>query len=205
MSTYIRRFGQDPAGDAGAAEGKGTSLGEMAHQGPTAWPGFCVRERAYREFMHASGALPTIRRLLVGLRVDDAEDVEVRSEQIRNFIMAQPMPEPIAIQLLESYHRLGAELGWVGGRLPAVSVRACATGAESSPAALEGEQDTCFSAGGDEDLVRHVKACWASPWTARGLAHRVGRGIAHDQVALVVVVQAIVRSELPGSCSPPAP
>ncbi len=37
--------------------------------------------------------------------------------------------------------------------------------------------------------------CWSSLWTARAIAYRQRNGIAHDDVALAVVVQAMVESE----------
>ncbi|MDL1899083.1 hypothetical protein FBQ82_22820, partial [Anaerolineae bacterium CFX7] len=40
--------------------------------------------------------------------------------------------------------------------------------------------------------------CWASLWTARAVTYRHKQGYAHEQVALAVVVQAMIESEVAG-------
>ena len=43
-----------------------------------------------------------------------------------------------------------------------------------------------------------VKRCWASLWTARAIGYRAQHDIAHQDVSLAVVVQALVPADASG-------
>ena len=47
-------------------------------------------------------------------------------------------------------------------------------------------------------LLKAVKRCWASLWTARAIAYRARQGISAEEVALAVVVQQLVPAEVAG-------
>ncbi|MEO6089672.1 MAG: PEP/pyruvate-binding domain-containing protein, partial [Umezawaea sp.] len=51
---------------------------------------------------------------------------------------------------------------------------------------------------GVDALLDAVKRCWASLWTARAIDYRTRNGIAHDEVALAVVVQRLVPADAAG-------
>lgn len=201
MGTYTRGLGQATAPNGGPAGGGGIGQSEGPAQGPPAPRGFCVRPRAFREFICAAGALQTIRRLLAGLRLDDAEDVDVRTEQVRNFIVAQPVPEAVAAELLESYRDLAAPAAEGGKPLPVV-VWAPAVAGQPPSASPEGQEETHLTALCEEDLLRSVKECWASAWSAQALTDRVKRDVASNPRDLTVVVLAMVEPEPRHHCPP---
>ena len=191
----IRWFNEIGAGDVGSVGGKGANLGEMTRAGLPVPPGFCVTADAYRAFIETTRAAETIRDILAELKPDDPTDAEEKTARIRDFLDAQPMLAEIANQVLESYHALGKQFD--AQQIP-VAVRSSATAEDLPTASFAGQQDTYLNIRGDDELLANVKRCWASLWTARAVTYRVKQGFDHTQVALAVVVQAMIHSEVSG-------
>ncbi len=194
-ANYIRSFNEIAASDVGIVGGKGANLGEMTRAGLPVPPGFCLTAAAYRAFIQTAGADETIRAILAETRMDDPENVEAQTTRIRDFLRAQPMPREIQTQILDAYSRLANELREANLR---VAVRSSATAEDLPTASFAGQQDTYLNIRGDDALLEHVKRCWASLWTARAVAYRVKQGFTHEQVALAVVMQAMINSEVAG-------
>ena len=205
--SFISTFEEVGADDVGIVGGKGANLGEMTRAGLPVPPGFCLTAEAYRAFVRTTDANEMIRGILADARMDDPEDVEARTERIRTFLTEQKIPAEIGEQVLESYHRLAGQLGdretaqtpgaMTKAALP-VAVRSSATAEDLPTASFAGQQDTYLNVRGDDELLDNVRRCWASLWTGRAVTYRVKQGFDHDQVALAVVVQAMIQSEVSG-------
>ncbi|UTW70667.1 hypothetical protein KHA80_00860 [Anaerobacillus sp. HL2] len=61
-----------------------------------------------------------------------------------------------------------------------------------------GQQDTYLEIEGVNEVIKHVKKCWASLWTARAIYYRENQGFSHFEVSLSAVVQKMVNSEKAG-------
>lgn len=195
MTNYIRTFNEIAVSNVGIVGGKGANLGEMTRTGLPVPPGFCLTAAAYRAFIQATRADESIGAILAETRMDDPEHVEAQTARIRDFLCAQPMPRDIQTQILDAYSRLANELREA---TPRVAVRSSATAEDLPTASFAGQQDTYLNIRGDDALLEHVKRCWASLWTTRAVTYRVKQGFAHEQVALAVVVQAMINSEVAG-------
>ncbi|TAH48676.1 MAG: hypothetical protein EYC68_20430 [Chloroflexota bacterium] len=198
MNHLIRTFSEISVTDVPLVGGKGANLGEMTRAGLPVPPGFCVSADAYRQF--TAPAQETIARSLNETRMDDANEVETKTAQLREFLIAQPMPQDIAQQILDAYAELQKQV--YGKKEPSsafpIAVRSSATAEDLPDASFAGQQDTYLNVRGDEQLLEHVKRCWASLWTARAVIYRHKQGYAHEQVALAVVVQGMIESEVAG-------
>lgn len=197
MTDYIRPFSEITKNDIPSVGGKGANLGELTHAGLPVPPGFCVTADAYRAFIEATHVGDTIRDLLNAMRIDDAENVEKNTAQIRDLLTAQPMPPDIAAQVLAGYSRLATDMRAPDADIP-VAVRSSATAEDLPGASFAGQQDTYLNIRGNDALLEHVRECWASLWTARAVTYRVKQGFDHEKVALAVVVQAMIQSEVAG-------
>ena len=72
--------------------------------------------------------------------------------------------------------------------------------AEDLPdASFAGQQETFLNVSGITDLMDACKRCYASLYTDRAISYRQIQGFAHDQVALSVGVQQMVRADTGGS------
>ncbi|MBI3742438.1 MAG: hypothetical protein HY257_11885, partial [Chloroflexi bacterium] len=195
---YVRTFEQCNVNDVNLVGGKGANLGEMTRAKLPVPPGFSLTADAYRAFIRAADAQSTIARALAGLSIDDTLRVEKQTQIIRDFLIAQEMPRDIAAQALASYRALAKELGGRASAIIPVAVRSSATAEDLPTASFAGQQDTYLNIRGDAELLAHVKQCWASLWTARAVTYRVKQKFDHDLVALAVVVQAMIDSEVAG-------
>ena len=79
-----------------------------------------------------------------------------------------------------------------------MAVRSSATAEDTAEASFAGEHDTYLWVRGAEAVLAHVGRCWASLFTARAVAYRARLGIGDDELAMGVVVQAMVPAEAAG-------
>ena len=100
--------------------------------------------------------------------------------------------ERLAAEITAAYRRLG------GGPGAPVAVRSSATAEDTADASFAGQQDTYLWVRGAEAVVDHVTRCWASLFTPRAVAYRARLGIGDDEIAMGVVVQAMVPAEAAG-------
>ncbi|MBI5877537.1 MAG: hypothetical protein HZB53_07800 [Chloroflexi bacterium] len=195
--TLSRAFDQITRNDIGIVGGKGANLGEMTAAGLPVPPGFCLTADAYRQFISGAGLDSQIEAILAAMRIDDPADVDAKAAQIRALITGAPMPPEIAAEAVANYRRLSIQLDPHGDSI-AVAVRSSATAEDLPGASFAGQQDTYLNVRGEDDLLENVRRCWASLWTARAVTYRVKQGFDHKLVALAVVVQAMIRSEVSG-------
>ncbi|MBL7183958.1 MAG: hypothetical protein ISS50_05875 [Anaerolineae bacterium] len=196
--SYIRWFQEVGVADGGLVGGKGANLGEMVVAGLPVPPGFCLTAAAYRAFIQATGLDEAIRSVLADTRLDDPADVEAKTARIRGLIAEQQVPSMMAQQILDGYHRLGQELVVPDVAQLPVAVRSSATAEDLPTASFAGQQDTYLNVRGADELLEHIKHCWASLWTARAVTYRTRQGFDHHQVYMAVVVQAMIGSEVSG-------
>ena len=182
------------AGDLPLVGGKGANLGELVAAGLPVPNAFCVTTEAYGAFIAERGLAGELIASLDGLDYESHADIEARARAIRDRIVAAPVAEEIERAVLNAYGLLESELGT--GVL--VSVRSSATAEDLPGMSFAGQQDTYLNVGGGEDVLEHVKRCWASLWTDRAIAYRHRQGFAHADVLLAVVVQEMFPSDVSG-------
>jgi rifampicin phosphotransferase len=100
----------------------------------------------------------------------------------------------LAAELVAAYRRLGRD----GEQDPPVAIRSSATAEDTAEASFAGQQDTYLWVRGADAVLDHVTRCWASLFTERAVAYRARLGIGDGEVAMGVVVQAMVPAEVAG-------
>ncbi len=198
---YIRFFDELKLSDLPLVGGKNASLGEMvqalANQGVPVPEGFAVTAEAYRELLDANQLTTKIAAEMQALNPDDKNDLATRAKRVRNWIYAAQWPAEMVKQLHQAYARLQAESG-LGDQL-SLAVRSSATAEDLPNASFAGQQDTYLNIQGEADLLEACKRCFASLYTDRAIHYRIDHGFAHEQVALSIGVQRMVRSDLASS------
>ena len=169
--------------------GKGLNLARLAQSGFAVPGGFLVATQAYRTYVAANHMRAWILDVAQRARVDDPAALEAASAAIRARFAEGVMPETIRQALTAAYAALGQ---------PAVAVRSSATAEDLPDLSFAGQQDTFLNVTGEAALLRAIVDCWSSLWTARAIGYRSRNQIAHDEVALAVVVQQMVESEAAG-------
>ncbi len=172
--------------------GKGCNLCELSKAGFPVPPGFVVTTAAYDHFLEANGLRDKV--IAAATRVDptDAEGLEACSLEIRKLFAGCDVPEALAREICTAYSKMEAAAGH------SVAVRSSATAEDLPEASFAGQQDTYLNVRGEEALLKAVRSCWSSLWTARAISYRAQQNIPNDQVALATVVQRMVLSEASG-------
>ena len=128
-----------------------------------------------------------VRLVAAGLPVPDGFCVTTAAHQ--RFTVEGRMPERVAAEVVEAYHRMGS---------PAVAVRSSATAEDLPEASFAGQQDTFLNVTGDDHLLDAVCRCWASLGNERATAYRREHGIDFGELAMAVVVQRLVDADAAG-------
>jgi cytochrome P450 len=203
--SHVREFGRCGSGDAELVGGKVASLGTLTGAGFPVPPGFAVTTDAYAEHLRADGLGDGIAAELAAGGTDDAAELERRSARIRGLVEAQPLPAAIEREIRRAYADLCAAAGLGSEQAPGpspdpvpVAVRSSATAEDSADASFAGLQDTYLWVVGEAEVLRAVKRCWASLFTARSIAYRHDREIEHASVQMAVAVQRMVLARSAG-------
>ncbi|HEY9077664.1 MAG TPA: PEP/pyruvate-binding domain-containing protein [Anaerolineaceae bacterium] len=169
--------------------GKGSNLAKLYKSGYPIPPGFILTTRAYAEFTRIHNLDQWIQSELRKTPLDQFHTLEELSLKIRFRFGQETIPDEIARLLLQTYRDLG---------LQAVAVRSSATTEDLPELSFAGQQDTYLNIVGEQALLRAVIDCWSSLWTARAIGYRARNHLSQEKLALAVVVQAMLPSEVSG-------
>lgn len=171
--------------------GKGKSLAAMASAGMNVPEGFCVATSAYRRYVsdgNLQASILDLARPVVRGRTVSFDDA---STAIALLFKTELLHEDIAAEIRRAYASLE-------GDNPAVAVRSSANAEDLPDMSFAGQQDTYLNVAGEDAVIEAVLNCWASLWTPRAISYRHEMGIEQDAVAMAVVIQIMVPSEVSG-------
>jgi len=192
---FIRWFREIGIADIGTVGGKNASLGEMfcelVPQGVRVPNGFAVTADGYRHFLEVAGLRERIASIIQGLNTRDLPELAERGRRVREAILATPLPEDLAREILDAY----AELCLEYGPETDTAVRSSATSEDLPTASFAGQQESFLNVRGDRALLDACRQCIASLFTDRAISYRVDRGFEHFDVALSIGIQKMVRSD----------
>lgn len=175
------------------AGGKGANLGELIGAGFPVPPAFVVGAEEYAEFI-----LPCE----IPANIDWPSHSEALLQAVRQHLFEAPLPETLVLEL----NRAESELPALSA-LPALSeaeahekvyaVRSSATAEDLAGASFAGQHDTYYYVT-REKLPLMLRKCWASLWSDAAFSYREAQGIEHRSVAMAVVIQQMIPSEVSG-------
>lgn len=192
---YIKKFNEVNKSDIPLVGGKGANLGEMTQMGLDVPPGFCVTSEAYNYFIEYTNLNETVKILLERLDVDNPDSLTLVSQKLQAKLNESKIPEDLEAEIRDAYREFSKRVDLTN---PQVAVRSSATAEDLPDASFAGQQDTYLHISGEEELLKHIRMCWASLWTARAIYYREKQKFDHFDVALSVVVQKMVNSEKSG-------
>ncbi|MGA0342746.1 MAG: phosphoenolpyruvate synthase [Arenicellales bacterium] len=191
----IRWFREIGMKDVSVVGGKNASLGEMIGQlsdaGIRVPDGFATTARAFRDFLELGGLESRINTRLAALDVDDVKALAQAGADIRSWILANPLPEPLETEIRHHYAALGDEVS--------VAVRSSATAEDLPEASFAGQQESFLNVCGIDNVLAAVHDVFASLFNDRAIAYRVHQGFTHSEVAISAGIQRMVRSDLGAS------
>jgi cytochrome P450 len=188
-SEHVVAFDRCGSADVPRVGGKAASLGTMLQAGFPVPDGFAVTTGAYRATLGGDVAA-RISRELAALDSDDVTALDAAAARLRLLVETTPLPADVADAIRAAYAKLGDDVP--------VAVRSSATAEDGAEDSFAGQQDTYLWVVGERAVLDHVRRCWASLFSARSIAYRVDRGIAHDDVEMGVAVQRMVQARAAG-------
>lgn len=199
VSTDIISFHDVSKKDIATVGGKNASLGEMISKltkaGIKVPPGFATTADAFRSFLKQNDLAQKIYALLHELDVEDLPQLKKVGNTIRNLILNAPFSPAFIEQVRVFYTALSQnnELDC------AVAVRSSATAEDLPEASFAGQQESFLNVQGFQNVLVAIKQVYASLFNDRAIAYRVHHRFSHQEVALSVGVQKMVRSDLAAS------
>lgn len=141
---------------------------------------------AYRRFVEAAELGPLLTALSNG---EDEQGTVAAASEVAEAFLRRSLPPAVRDAIRCAYDYVSA-----GGR---VAVRSSAVAEDSATASFAGQYRSLLDvdAGGVEEAVR---LCWASLWAPHARAYRRAKGLAAADVAMGVVVQAMIAAEWSG-------
>jgi len=197
---YVRWLAQLGLEDRFAAGGKSARLGELIRRGFRVPVGFVLTAAAYERFVDEGGLRGRIDTAAEHTGAGEVAAVERASRTIRELMEEAPIPDEIERAVRAAYGQLTRECG-DGDEVPPMAVRSSATEEDGEVASFAGLQDTSLWVRGAEDILRHVRLCWASLYTPEAIAYRArieaaeGRRVA---ASMAVLVQQMVDATVAG-------
>ena len=166
----------DQAGDAGSAllGGKLGSLAELAAAEFTVPPAFAITTEAFAQVAQHLGLAEQVAAVCAGLDLDDLPAVERASAQLAREIEGVELPEGLESAIRTAYAELERRTGT--HRVP-VAVRSSGVSEDLEGASFAGQYDTFLWVRGADEVLRHVRRCWAGLFGPQVLTYRPNPGV----------------------------
>jgi pyruvate,water dikinase len=189
----IKKFSTIGIEDIVSVGGKNASLGEMYTQliskGIRVPDGFATTATAFWQFLKENKIQQPLENIMKDLDRKQYANLGAIGERARNLILENDFPVEFNTAITKSYEDL-CEKGDC-----AVAVRSSATAEDLPDASFAGQHDTFLNVKGNEAVLEAVKKCFASLYTDRAIKYREDKGFRHEDVALSVGIQLMVRAD----------
>ena len=156
------------AADAERVGPKMARLGQLAADGWRVPDGYAVTASALDGWLPAA-ARGELDELLVASATGPGELAEVAG-RARSLVEAQPLPSWLTDAVAAAHGRLAGRTG--RDTALRVAVRSSAVSEDGQAASFAGQYETYLGVSGVEDVLLHVRRCWASGFSAHALAYR---------------------------------
>lgn len=198
---HILWFKEINKNDVSLVGGKNASLGEMFSHlsrvgGINIPDGFALTSAAYRCFLKTNKIDKKLKEIFRGFNPKSIKSLQETGQKARKLILRAEFPEDFKKEILDNYKKLSKQYG---ENFTDVAVRSSATAEDMATASFAGQMESFLNIKGEQELLNAAKKCMASLFTNRVIAYREEKKINHLNIALSVVVQKMVRSDLASS------
>ncbi|MHC1608843.1 MAG: PEP/pyruvate-binding domain-containing protein [Candidatus Methanofastidiosia archaeon] len=168
--------------------GKAINLSKMINAEFAVPMGFIVPVETYEEFFKNNELEKKILSCLEDLDFSDEKEIAKCSTNIKNMILNGHICDNIFEEISDPLNDYKLFL-W--------AVRSSATAEDLPKASFAGQQDTYLNVK-TEDIMAHIKLCWASYWNDRAISYRHHVNIPHSKGGIAVVIQKMIDSRTSG-------
>ena len=125
-----------------------------------------------------------------------SEAIPRLARQVRERILAAPLPPGVADGLIDAYRAFSRRFGELA---VCVSVRSSATAEDGADASFAGQYTSCLNVRGEAALLQSLREVWASTWSERALDYRKRRLAGPAPVGMAAIVQQMVEAAAAGT------
>lgn len=194
MKTRIKKFHEIGINDVNQVGGKNASIGEMYNRlmekGISIPNGFSTTSDAFWEYLKENQIEKPLNELISQLDRESYSNLKNIGQKARELILQGTLSNYFTEEVMAAYSNLCGESD------KEVAVRSSATAEDLPHASFAGQHDTYLNVTGKKDLIDAIKKCYASLYTDRAIKYREDHGFIHENIALCVGVQLMVRSDL---------
>lgn len=196
---YIKFFDEISLKDTSLVGGKNSSLGEMyqhlrANNVRVPY-GFAVTIQAYEAFIDHNNLASQIAEIMSNLK-DDLGSLSEVGSQVRQLIRSGEYPTDLSEEITQAYKLLCEYY-----KVPHVdvAVRSSSLSEDSVTSSYAGQQDTYLNISELDNVLMHIKMCYASLYTDRAISYCRSQNDSIGSRKMSVGVQKMVRSDLGAS------
>ncbi|MEM0465295.1 MAG: PEP/pyruvate-binding domain-containing protein [Candidatus Pacearchaeota archaeon] len=211
LEKYIRWFSELSKEDYNLVGNKAANLSEIYNANFPVPKGFVITTEAFDYFLKINGLKEKIISIIETIDIDNIEELNKRSDEIRNLIENFELPNDLKEEIIEAYRILSSEkidtLGVSQNALTIlknseepifVSVRSSVNIEDSSNYSFAGQYDNFLYIKGERSLLEHVIKCFSSSYTPRAIYYRNKRGYSEDNFRMGVIVMKMIDSQKSG-------
>ncbi len=192
MGKFVKTFGEMTREDIQEAGGKAANLGELTQNGFNVPPGFCVTSDSLSHHIEQNNLQSKIDAVVAGFDYEDFGGMDDKTAEIRDLITNAEIPEVLYKEICDAIAELNKP------ELCFVAVRSSVAVKDSPVSSFPGMMDTYHYLKGEEEIVEHVRMCWASLWTSRATFNRYHKKVDHSLGLIASIVQKMVNPEMAG-------
>jgi len=192
MGKSVKAFGEMTKKDIQEAGGKAANLGELTQNSFNVPPGFCVTSESLFHYIEQNNVQPKIDAIVASFDYEDFGGMEEKTATIRDLITSGMIPEDLHKEISQAITELNRP------EQSFVAVRSSVAVKDSPVSSFPGMMDTYHYLKGEEEIIKHIKMCWASLWTSRAAFSRHHKNIDHNMGLIAPVVQKMVNPEMAG-------
>lgn len=192
MGKLIKTFEEMTKADFQEAGGKAANLGELSQGGFNVPPGCCVTSEALFHHIEENGLQDKIDQIAASFDYEEYSDLDKKCKEIRDFIYSVDIPNDLLAEIRIGYRSISDASNSF------VAVRSSVAVKDSSVSSFPGMMDTYHYLKEEEEVIDHVKKCWASLWTTRAVMARHNKNIDHNLGLIAAIIQKMVHSEKAG-------
>lgn len=193
MLSYIKKFNEIGIQDISSVGGKNASLGEMfcnlKSKNINIPDGFAITAAAFHFFIDSNQLKEKLHSVLETLDRKEFSNLGSVGEKCRALLSSASFPVAIAQQAEAAYKAL------CGNDTCAVAVRSSATAEDLPNLSFAGQHESFLNIQGPIKLIEAIHKCYVSLYTNRAIKYREDNGYKHEQVALSVGIQKMVRAD----------
>jgi len=168
-------------------------------------PSFVVTTKAYRDFI--KGFEGRLDHYLNRIDISDKQQVREIATKIQKLILSSYMPQMLEQEILDAYDSMNVDVGYSktlkafdflkSGDKGIVAVRTSPV-AKEPISVKEMEFISFLNIQGVVQLLRAIKACWASMFSTDNIIYREKNNCSHKDISAAVIIQKMVKSEKSG-------